>query len=297
MWIRSRATVATGATSCRGAGDRSAAGPELSLPTIKALLNAVDPADRGRILADERSASRPAPRVCSERSTGSRSWQRRPRLQRRPPTTPPRPHAPIGRPRRTVDLPHPARGTHRAHPAPAPRPRPRDAPRARRRAVQQELGPARDRGPASAQDDELIDTAHASAWHWRQVGTVANTARGHWLLARVYAVLGHGDEAVYHARRANEVLEGGGEGIEDWDAAAAAEAMARALAVNGDPAGAPSGRRAPPMPSRASPRRRTARTSPRPGDDPRLGPPSGLLRAHRGRHGAGTGLGATHGIA
>ena len=51
-------------------------------------------------------------------------------------------------------------------------------------------------------------------------------------------MLRHGDEAVYHARRANEVLEGGGEGIEDWDAAAAAEAMARALAVNGDPAGA-----------------------------------------------------------
>ena len=91
---------------------------------------------------------------------------------------------------------------------------------------------------SASQDDELLDTAHASAWHWRQVGTAANAARGHWLLARVYAVLRHGDEAVYHARRANEVLEGGGEGIEDWDAAAAAEAMARALAVNGDPDGA-----------------------------------------------------------
>jgi DNA-binding transcriptional MerR regulator len=88
------------------------------------------------------------------------------------------------------------------------------------------------------QDAELIDTAHASAWHWRQVGTPANEARGHWLLARVYSVLGHGPEAVYHARRANEVLDLGGEGIEDWDRPAAAEAMARALVTTGDLGGA-----------------------------------------------------------
>jgi hypothetical protein len=88
------------------------------------------------------------------------------------------------------------------------------------------------------QDDELVDTAHASAFHWRHVGTAANMARGHWLLARVYAVLGEGARSVHHARRANEILEAGGQGIEDWDAAAAAEAMARALAISGDLAGA-----------------------------------------------------------
>lgn len=84
------------------------------------------------------------------------------------------------------------------------------------------------------QDAELIDTAHASAWHWRQVGTPANEARGHWMLARVYAVLGHGPESVYHARCANEIVALGGEGLEDWDAASAAEGMARALVANGD---------------------------------------------------------------
>lgn len=88
------------------------------------------------------------------------------------------------------------------------------------------------------QDDELVDTAHASAWHWRQVGNPANEARGHWLLARVYAVLGRGEAAVHHAGRANALVEAGGEGIEDWDAPAAAEAMARALAASGDLAGA-----------------------------------------------------------
>ena len=58
------------------------------------------------------------------------------------------------------------------------------------------------------------------------------------MLARVYSVLGHGAEAVYHARCANEVLDLGGEGIEDWDRPAAAEAMARALVAGGDLAAA-----------------------------------------------------------
>jgi DNA-binding transcriptional MerR regulator len=89
-----------------------------------------------------------------------------------------------------------------------------------------------------AQDDEMVDTAHASAWHWRQVGTVANLARGHWMCSRVYAVVGRGEAAVHHARRANDILAAGGDGIKDWDVPAAAEAMARALAVTGDLAGA-----------------------------------------------------------
>jgi hypothetical protein len=84
------------------------------------------------------------------------------------------------------------------------------------------------------QDDELVDTAHASAWHWRRVGNAANEARGHWLCARVYALLGRGEPAVHHAERAVAIVGAGGEGFEDWDAAAAAEAMARALAVAGD---------------------------------------------------------------
>lgn len=88
------------------------------------------------------------------------------------------------------------------------------------------------------QDDELIATAHASAYHWRQVGHTANQSRGHWMCSRVYAVLGRGEPAVYHARRCVEIVEGGGEGFEDWDAPGAYEAMARALAVAGDLRGA-----------------------------------------------------------
>jgi hypothetical protein len=90
----------------------------------------------------------------------------------------------------------------------------------------------------AAQDDELVDAAHASAWHWSRVGTTANAARGHWLCSRVYAVLGRAEPAVHHAGRAHEMIEAGGDGIEDWDAGAAAEAMARALVASGDLTGA-----------------------------------------------------------
>jgi len=89
-----------------------------------------------------------------------------------------------------------------------------------------------------AQDDELVDTAHASAWHWRQVGNAANAARSHWLCARVYAVLERGEPAAHHAARAVALVEAGGDGFEAWDAAAAAEAMTRALRVQGDRDGA-----------------------------------------------------------
>ncbi len=93
-------------------------------------------------------------------------------------------------------------------------------------------------GRTADQDDELIDTAHASAWHWRRVGNAANEARSHWLCARVYALLGRGEPALHHAGRAVAIVEAGGEGFEDWDAAAVAEAKARALSVAGDAAGA-----------------------------------------------------------
>ena len=93
-----------------------------------------------------------------------------------------------------------------------------------------------DRTPA--QDDELLERAYASAYHWRQVGHAGNAARAQWILSRAYAVLGRGEPALHHARRCVAVLEAGGTGIEAWDLAAAAEAMARSLAISGDLASA-----------------------------------------------------------
>jgi DNA-binding transcriptional MerR regulator len=203
---------------------------ELSLPAIRALLDAEEPATRASILAEERI------RLEARTARLQRALHRLHMLA-------------ITADRRTTG-PAPGPGAAGRHPSEPPITEVITVP-----SQTPTLDPETHRaiaaglfnrswelleveGRTAHQDAELIDTAHASAWHWRQVGSAANEARGHWMLARVYSVLGHGAEAVYHARRANEVLDTGGEGIEDWDRPAAAEAMARALVAAGDLDGA-----------------------------------------------------------
>lgn len=87
------------------------------------------------------------------------------------------------------------------------------------------------------QTDEMLLSTHASAFHWsRAGGTLANAARGHWQIARVYATLGRGEPAVWHARRCLELAEAAtAAGVaDDWDLAAALEALARAQLVAGE---------------------------------------------------------------
>jgi hypothetical protein len=84
------------------------------------------------------------------------------------------------------------------------------------------------------QDDELTNTAHASAYHWAQVGTPANRARGEWQLSRVYTVLGRPEPALHHARRCLAYCEEYPEAIEDWDLPYAHEALARAHVLAGE---------------------------------------------------------------
>ncbi len=86
------------------------------------------------------------------------------------------------------------------------------------------------------QDDEMLHTAHASRYHWGEVGTAAHLARGEWQCARVYSALGRGEPALHHARRCLALCEA--EGVGDWDLAAAWEAVCRASLVAGDRAGA-----------------------------------------------------------
>jgi hypothetical protein len=85
--------------------------------------------------------------------------------------------------------------------------------------------------------DAMIHAAHASRYHWGNAGTAVNAARGEWLCSRVYAVLGRPEPAMWHARRCLELLETA-TGAEDWDRAAAYEALARASALAGDTAAA-----------------------------------------------------------
>ena len=82
------------------------------------------------------------------------------------------------------------------------------------------------------EDDEMIHSAHASRFHWGEVGEPVNLARGEWQCSRVYAVLGRAEPALWHARRCVDINEANG--IADWDIASAYEAMARAHLVAGD---------------------------------------------------------------
>jgi DNA-binding transcriptional MerR regulator len=79
------------------------------------------------------------------------------------------------------------------------------------------------------EDDEMIHMAHASAYHWQQVGTRANRSRSEWQCSRVHVLLGQTDQALYHARRCLELAEANEDGsMEDWDVVGAYEALARA---------------------------------------------------------------------
>jgi hypothetical protein len=93
---------------------------------------------------------------------------------------------------------------------------------------------------ARADADEIVDTAHASAYHWRHAAgaTAANRARSHWLCSHVYAVLGRPDPALHHAKRCLSVVETRPGEMADFDLPSAYEALARAQAVagNGDEA-------------------------------------------------------------
>jgi DNA-binding transcriptional MerR regulator len=81
-------------------------------------------------------------------------------------------------------------------------------------------------------DDRLVHAAHASRYHWGEVGGAEQLAIGEWQCSRVYAVLGRGEPSLHHARRALAIAEG--PGLPDWLAASAMEALARASAVAGD---------------------------------------------------------------
>jgi hypothetical protein len=83
-------------------------------------------------------------------------------------------------------------------------------------------------------DDDLrmIHMAHASRYHWGQVGTPVNTVRGEWQCSRVYATLRRGEPALFHAKHALQICEANS--IGDFDLAFCYEALARAHAVAGD---------------------------------------------------------------
>ncbi|HWI63468.1 MAG TPA: hypothetical protein VNT75_16650 [Symbiobacteriaceae bacterium] len=83
-----------------------------------------------------------------------------------------------------------------------------------------------------AETRQMIAMAYTSFYHWTQVGKPLNFARGHWQIARVWAVAGDGQNALVHAQMCLELCQENG--IGDFDLAFAYEALARASAVLGD---------------------------------------------------------------
>ena len=78
----------------------------------------------------------------------------------------------------------------------------------------------------------LINMAHASAYHWQQVGKPENLQRSEWMLANVYAELKRSEPAMYHAKRCRELTEK--HDMKDWDLAYSYEVLARAQKMIGN---------------------------------------------------------------
>ena len=87
-------------------------------------------------------------------------------------------------------------------------------------------------GRTALEVDAMVHAAHASRWHWGRVGGPEQWAVGEWQCSRVYAVLGRGEQALYHAQRCLALTEEFP--IDDFVAASAHEALARSFAVLGD---------------------------------------------------------------
>lgn len=81
-------------------------------------------------------------------------------------------------------------------------------------------------------DERMLHAAHASRYHWGEIGEAKNLARGEWQCSRVYTVLGRGEPALHHALRCLAICEQGE--VEDWDLPFAYEAIARAYLTAGE---------------------------------------------------------------
>ena len=87
-----------------------------------------------------------------------------------------------------------------------------------------------DRTPAD--DTRMIHMVHASRFHWGEIGTPLNLARGDWQISRVYATLDQGENALVYAKTCLHLCIDNDFG--DFDLAFAYEATARAFSILGD---------------------------------------------------------------
>ncbi len=79
-----------------------------------------------------------------------------------------------------------------------------------------------------------IHAAHASYFHWSQIGKPVHQLRAACLLANVYAAAGQGENAKRAGEEALQLCEACGVETQDWDWAFARDALARAVLAGGD---------------------------------------------------------------
>ncbi|CAG9620474.1 hypothetical protein [Sutcliffiella rhizosphaerae] len=82
------------------------------------------------------------------------------------------------------------------------------------------------------EDFQMIHKAHASRFHWGEVGEPVNISRGEWQVSRAYAVLKRPEPSLFHAKRNLEICLT--HNIHDFDLAFAYEALARAYSLAGE---------------------------------------------------------------
>ena len=83
-----------------------------------------------------------------------------------------------------------------------------------------------------AEDEEMLNAAHASRYHWGVVGRPLQASIGEWQLSRVYSVLGRAEPATHHGRRALEIARR--HRLAPFYVAYGHEALARAAAAAGE---------------------------------------------------------------
>jgi hypothetical protein len=85
---------------------------------------------------------------------------------------------------------------------------------------------------SAAEDQEMLNAAHASAWHWTKVGTELNRMRAVMLLAEVHALLGFGRSALNYAEEMRSYFLG--IPSPDWEVAFVHAVHAHAASAAGD---------------------------------------------------------------
>lgn len=85
-----------------------------------------------------------------------------------------------------------------------------------------------------AEDIGMVHMAHASCFHWMQVGAALNQVRALCLIANAHAAAGDAQAAVRYSDVVLELAEAHRTELADWDWAFLFDAAARAQAVTGN---------------------------------------------------------------